>query len=117
MSLAFGADITALWVRSALPHYPGDDHRSQRRIRGRRGLLCQARTRDRPLLRRRRRGHFVPNGGVGHPAQTLLTVAKEEAVHLIVVGSRGHSGLWDRMLGHTADRISEAAPCSVLIAR
>jgi nucleotide-binding universal stress UspA family protein len=34
-----------------------------------------------------------------------------------VVGHSDHSGLWGRLLGDTADRISDHAHCSVLIVK
>ena len=34
-----------------------------------------------------------------------------------MLGNRGHSRLWGELLGHTADRVNEHAPCSVLIVR
>jgi hypothetical protein len=36
---------------------------------------------------------------------------------LIVRGNRGHSELWGRVMGHTADRVSENAHCDMLIVR
>ena len=53
----------------------------------------------------------------GHPAQTLLKYAEEGEFDLIVLGHKGHSGLWGRFLGHTTDKVSENAHCSVLIVR
>lgn len=53
----------------------------------------------------------------GHPAEKLVRYAAEGDFDLIVLGSHGHSGLWGRLLGHTTDRVSEHAPCSVLIVR
>ncbi len=53
----------------------------------------------------------------GNPAQLIVQYAEHQAFDLIVIGSHGHSGLWGRLLGHTTDRISEHAHCSVLIVR
>jgi nucleotide-binding universal stress UspA family protein len=53
----------------------------------------------------------------GNAPHAIVQVAKERDVDLIVIGHRGHSGLWGHFLGATADRVSEHAPCSVLIAR
>ena len=36
---------------------------------------------------------------------------------LIVIGHSDHSALWGRLLGDTADRIADQAPCSVLIVK
>jgi nucleotide-binding universal stress UspA family protein len=54
---------------------------------------------------------------IGHPARTLLKVAETGKYDLIVLGHSGHSRLWGRVLGHTADRVSEHADCNVLIVR
>jgi nucleotide-binding universal stress UspA family protein len=53
---------------------------------------------------------------VGAPWQALCDVARREAVDLIVVGSHGYSGL-DHVLGTTAAKVVNHAPCSVLVTR
>jgi nucleotide-binding universal stress UspA family protein len=52
----------------------------------------------------------------GHPAKTILEVAKEGKLDLILVGHSGLSGVW-ALLGTTAEKVSRHAPCSVLIVR
>ncbi len=49
---------------------------------------------------------------VGNAAQAIVRYAEETDAHLIVVGAGSGQGL-----GGTADKITENAPCSVLIAR
>jgi nucleotide-binding universal stress UspA family protein len=46
----------------------------------------------------------------GHPAQ-------DQGADLIVIGHSGHSGVWGRFLGGTAEKVSRHAACSVLIVR
>ena len=53
----------------------------------------------------------------GHPAQTIIKVAREGKVDLILVGHSGLSGVWAAFLGTTAEKVSRHAPCSVLIVR
>jgi nucleotide-binding universal stress UspA family protein len=53
----------------------------------------------------------------GHPAQTIIEVAKEGHFDLILVGHSGLSGVWAAFLGTTAEKVSRHAPCSVLIVR
>ncbi len=53
----------------------------------------------------------------GNAAHAIVQAAKEHGVDLIVLGASGRSGLWGHFLGGTADRVSEHAPCAVLIAR
>ena len=53
----------------------------------------------------------------GHPAQTIISAAKEGQFDLVLVGHTGLSGVWAAFLGTTAERVSRHAPCSVLIVR
>jgi nucleotide-binding universal stress UspA family protein len=55
--------------------------------------------------------------GNGHAAKTILVYADKGGFDLIVVGHSDHSELWGRLLGDTADRISDHAHCSVLIVK
>jgi len=47
----------------------------------------------------------------------ILSYAEKGEYDLIVLRNRGHSELWGRFLGHTADKISENTQHSVLIVR
>jgi nucleotide-binding universal stress UspA family protein len=53
----------------------------------------------------------------GHPAQMLPQYALEVGADLMIIGHSGHSAIWGRLLGTTADKIVDHAPCSVLIVR
>lgn len=50
----------------------------------------------------------------GIPSEEVLTVARTEGAELIVVGTRGKTGLEHILLGSTAERIIRMAPCPVL---
>jgi nucleotide-binding universal stress UspA family protein len=52
----------------------------------------------------------------GHPADLIPRVAEEGGYDLVVLGHRGHF-VRDRLLGSTADRVSEHAHCPVMIVR
>ncbi|HET9377096.1 MAG TPA: universal stress protein [Chthoniobacterales bacterium] len=110
------AQLSALWVRSHLPHYPesvGEVAEEEEAaleffenikvqldsIAAAQGVIIQ------------------PNLRSGHPAREIVRFALENRFDLIVLGNRGHSRLWGELLGHTADRVNEHAPCSVLIVR
>jgi len=54
---------------------------------------------------------------IGYPAEEIQRVAVEEDCDLIVLGSRGLSGLKSFLLGSVSDRVTHAAHCPVLIAR
>ena len=52
----------------------------------------------------------------GHAAEVISDVAAEGGYDLVVLGHRGHF-LRDHLLGSTADRVAEHAPCPVMIVR
>jgi nucleotide-binding universal stress UspA family protein len=52
----------------------------------------------------------------GHPAELISRVAADGGYDLVVLGHRGHF-LRDHLLGSTADRVAEQAPCPVMIVR
>jgi nucleotide-binding universal stress UspA family protein len=110
------AELTALWVRQPLPRHadlPGepegeaeaaDEYFRERQkevaeVAAQYGLAVRCETRR------------------GHPAKTIVNFAKDVGYDLIVVGHSDHSELWGRLLGDTADRISDHAHCSVLIVK
>jgi len=53
----------------------------------------------------------------GHPVRDIVELASELKADLLVVGSAGHSDLYERMLGSRADRLVHLAPCPVLVVR
>ena len=53
---------------------------------------------------------------VGVPWQTICDRAGIERVDLVVIGSHGYGGL-DRLLGTTAAKVVNHAPCSVVVVR
>jgi nucleotide-binding universal stress UspA family protein len=112
----FGSQVTALWVREPLPRHsdlPGEaegeaeaaaEYFKERQqeiaaVATQHGLSIACETRQ------------------GHPAKNILQVAKEGGYSLIVIGHSDHSELWGRLLGDTADRITDHAQCSVLVVK
>lgn len=53
----------------------------------------------------------------GDPAAVLADVAAEENARLIIVGDRGLTGVTRFLLGSVSHKLSQHAPCSVLIVR
>jgi universal stress protein A len=53
----------------------------------------------------------------GNPYEEIVNVAKEIGVDLIVIGSHGFAGLGRLLLGSTADRVLQYAPCPVLVVK
>jgi nucleotide-binding universal stress UspA family protein len=116
MAKESNAQLTALWVREPLPRHsdlPGeyeeeagaaDEYFKERRkevqeVAAQHGVAIRCESR------------------AGHAAKTILKFADEGGFDLIVIGHSDHSELWGRLLGDTADRISDHARCSVLIVK
>jgi nucleotide-binding universal stress UspA family protein len=53
----------------------------------------------------------------GHPADAIVRYAESEKFNLVVLGQHGHSRITRFFLGSTTDRVSEHAPCTVMIVK
>ena len=53
----------------------------------------------------------------GHPVRSVVDLAAELQVDLLVIGAVGHSALYERMIGSRADRMIQLAPCPVLVVK
>jgi nucleotide-binding universal stress UspA family protein len=89
-------------------------------------------TTDEPLLdvlRRRAKEYLDEQGArlspellggadvvVGTPWQAICDTARHEHADLIVIGSHGYGGI-DRLLGTTAAKVVNHAPCTVVVVR
>ena len=50
----------------------------------------------------------------GHAAASIIDVANERSIDLIVMGTRGRTGVPHLVMGSVADRVVRTAPCPVL---
>jgi nucleotide-binding universal stress UspA family protein len=53
----------------------------------------------------------------GNPAEQIVAAAESAAADLVVVGSHGHKGVKQYLLGSVSDRVLRHASCSVLVVR
>lgn len=53
----------------------------------------------------------------GHPDDELATAAQEEGYDLLVIGSRGMSGLEGLLMGSVSSHLIHSSPCPVLIVK
>jgi nucleotide-binding universal stress UspA family protein len=53
----------------------------------------------------------------GHPADEIVRAAEELDSELVVLGSHGHTGITQYLLGSVSSTVLAHAPCSVLIAK
>lgn len=62
----------------------------------------------------------IPAGfkiAAGNAPLVIVHTAEEGGFDLVVMGHSGHSEIWGRFMGTTADKVTRHAPCSVLIVR
>ena len=57
--------------------------------------------------------HLVP----GHVVEAIVRLINERGFDLLIAGFMGHSQLYERIIGGTADRLVRLAPCSVLVVK
>jgi nucleotide-binding universal stress UspA family protein len=57
--------------------------------------------------------HLVP----GHAVEAIVALIREHRFDLLVVGFMGHSALYERIIGGTAERLVRLAPCGVLVVK
>lgn len=53
----------------------------------------------------------------GHPVRDIVKLAADLEADLLVIGARGHSALYERLIGSRADRIIQLAQCPVLVSK
>jgi nucleotide-binding universal stress UspA family protein len=112
----YDADITVVWVRQPLPHYADLPGEPESESEAAEDYFNELKRQVEELAQQ----HDVKvkcEMRYGHPAKAIVNMAKEGNYDLIVVGHSDHSELWGRLLGDTADRISDHAHCSVLIVK
>ena len=111
-----GAELWALAVEEKLPRFSGtiDEVQEEKQFANEQyGKLLEA-----AKVKAKEAGIELKTlMRAGHPAQTVVAVAKEGKFDLVLVGHSGLSGVWAAFLGTTAEKVSRHAPCSVLIVR
>ncbi|MFI9503915.1 universal stress protein [Nocardia sp. NPDC052566] len=115
MAAADHAALTIVAVEEHLPHYgPVVGELEEERSVGEldcRGWLTVA------LAEAGKRGIAASADlRAGHAAQALATAATEHDADLLILGRSGHSAIWGRFIGSTAEKAARHARCSVLIA-
>jgi len=53
----------------------------------------------------------------GHEVEIIVNYAKEGSFDLLMAGYHGHSRIFERIMGSTAQSIVRLSPCSVLLAK
>jgi len=116
MAKEFNAQLTALWVREPLPRHSDLPGESEGEAEAADDYFKERQKEVAEVAREH--GMEIPcETRRGHPAKTIVKFAADAGYDLIVVGHSDHSELWGRLLGDTADRITDHAHCSVLIVK
>ena len=106
-----------LWVLSVaehLPRYPATIDETEEALRMEEQALIQVQHKARLIAEEEGvAAHMITRAG--HAGQAIIRAATEGQVDLLVMGRSGHSEVWGRFMGSTADKVSRHAPCSVLI--
>jgi nucleotide-binding universal stress UspA family protein len=53
----------------------------------------------------------------GVPSQTIVAIARDKHVDLIVMGTHGRTGVHHLLMGSVAEKVVRLAPCPVLVTR
>ena len=53
----------------------------------------------------------------GHPVRSIAEYVRDHGVDHLVIGFFGHSALYERIIGGTADRLVRLVPCSVTVVK
>jgi nucleotide-binding universal stress UspA family protein len=111
-----GAALSCLSVEEGLPTYAGtiDEFQEVKKERDAYYARVQAEAR-----------HLAAEYGLtlettivaGHPAETIVRVARGGGYDLVVMGHTGHSNVWGIFMGTTAEKVARHLSCSVLIVR
>jgi nucleotide-binding universal stress UspA family protein len=54
---------------------------------------------------------------VGHPVREIVRFARDLDAELLVIGAKGHSAVYECIVGSRTDRIVQLAPCPVLVVK
>jgi nucleotide-binding universal stress UspA family protein len=116
LAKSLGVELHSISVEEHLPHYAAtiDEVQDAKERIDQYFRTLTKEARDQALL-----------GGIelqtvtrqGHEVETIVTYARDGQFDLLLAGYHGHSRIFDRLIGSTAQSIVRLSPCSVLLAK
>jgi nucleotide-binding universal stress UspA family protein len=116
LARALGAELHSISVEERLPHYAttvGEVQEAKERVDAYFNALAKE-ARDQALLAGVELQTEIRQG---HEVETIVTCAREGRFDLLVAGYHGHSRIFERVMGSTAQSIVRLSSCSVLLAK
>ena len=116
LAQALGAELESISVEEHLPHYAatiGEVQDAKERIDAYFRTLTKD-ARDQALLAGVEVQTVIRQG---HEVESIVTYAREAAFDLLLAGYHGHSRIFERVMGSTAQSLVRLSPCSVLLAK
>jgi len=116
LARALDAELCSISVEEHLPHYAatvGEVRETKERVDAYFHALAKE-ARDQALLAGLELQTEIRQG---HEVETIVTYARQGGFDLLVAGYHGHSRIFERVMGSTAQSIVRLSPCSVLLAK
>ena len=116
LTRSLGAELHSISVEEHLPHYAisvGEIQETKDRVDEYFRILTKE-ARDQAGLNGVELQTAIRQG---HEVEMIVNYAKEGAFDLLLAGYHGHSRIFERVMGSTAQSIVRLSPCSVLLAK
>ena len=116
LATSLGAELWSISVEEHLPHYAatmGEVHDAKERVNEYFRVLTKD-ARDQAALAGVELQAAIRQG---HEVEIIVNYAKEGGFDLLLAGYHGHSRIFERVMGSTAQSIIRLSPCSVLLAK
>ena len=116
LAKSLGAELHSISVEEELPHYAatmGEVQDAKERVDEYFRVLTKE-ARDQAALAGVELQTAIRQG---HEVEIIVNYAKEGGFDLLLAGYHGHSRIFERVMGSTAQSIIRLSPCSVLLAK
>ena len=116
ISKNFKCEVSAIWVKATLPHYPETIDEIEEEKEAADTYFQKLQEEIESFSKQEKIKIFFLTKS-GNASKVIVDYIKEHKIDLTVMGHRGYSGLWGNFLGHVTDKVSENAGSDILIVR